>query len=110
MITTEAVTDKDIVDNIIAARNNETEEDEDKEVKETTEPPKKKPTQQTVDAAFEVIHDWIEMTEDTKDIFFSSYQKIHRPVNSAHVRASVLLQSTIIVLLSDCTIVIAMRI
>lgn len=70
MITTEAVTDKDIVDNIIAARKNETEEDEDKEVKETTEPPKKKPTQQTVDAAFEVIHDWIEMTEDKKIYFF----------------------------------------
>lgn len=75
MITTEAVTDKDIVDNIIAARNNETEEDEDKEVKETTEPPKKKPTHQTVDAAFEVIHDWIEMTEDTKDIFFPAIKR-----------------------------------
>lgn len=67
MITTETVTDKDIVDNIIAARNKETEEDEEEEeeVKEITEPPKKKPTLQKVDASLEVIQDWIEMTENT---------------------------------------------
>lgn len=66
VITTEAVSDKDIVDNIIAARHKEAEEDE--EVSEPTEPPKKKPTLQKVDAALEVIQDWIEMTEDTEDL------------------------------------------
>nr|XP_034336051.1 tigger transposable element-derived protein 4 [Crassostrea gigas] len=85
VITTEAVSDKDIVDNIIAARHKEAEE----EVSEPTEPPKKKPTLQKVDAALEVIQDWIEMTEDTEDLL-PSYQKIHRRVTSAQVRASVL--------------------
>lgn len=55
VITTEAVTDKDIMNNIIAARNKGTEEDE--EVKKNMEPPKKKPTLQKVDAALEVIQD-----------------------------------------------------
>lgn len=101
VITTEAVSDKDIVDNIIAARHKEAEEDEEEEVSEPTEPPKKKPTLQKVDAALEVIQDWIEMTEDTEDLL-PSYQKIHRRVTSAQVRASVLVQSTLTALLSDC--------
>uniref|UniRef100_A0A8W8NH82 Uncharacterized protein n=1 Tax=Magallana gigas TaxID=29159 RepID=A0A8W8NH82_MAGGI len=101
MITTEAVSDKDIVDNIIAARHKEAEEDEEEEVSETTEPPKKNPSLQKVDAAPEVIQDWIEMTEDTEDLL-PSYQKIHRRVTSAQVRASVLEQSTLTALLSDC--------
>lgn len=101
VITTEAVSDKDIVDNIIAARHKEAEEDEEEEVSEPTEPPKKKPTLQKVDAALEVIQDWIEMTEDTKDPL-PIYPEIHRRVTSGEVRAAVLVQRALIALLSDC--------
>ncbi|XP_061169489.1 tigger transposable element-derived protein 4-like [Saccostrea echinata] len=95
--STEAMTDRDIVENIIAARAPENEDDSDKE--EPTETARKPPTKQVV-KALELVRDWVEMTENTEDLF-PALQKLERRVTSEDIKSTLLQQSCIKDCLSD---------
>lgn len=87
---------KDIVDNIIAARNRKN-----RSSKRNHGATKEKAFYEESWRPIEIIQDWIEMNEDTEDLL-PSYQEIHRRVTSAQVRATFLVQSFLTALLSDC--------
>ena len=92
---------KDIVNSIIAARSKENEEESEEEEEEESDLPRKKPSNTEDRAALDVLQRWIEMSENTEDLYLG-IQKIDRRLNAEELKSTMLHQTCITQFFGDC--------
>ena len=99
--TAETSTEKDIVESIRASRSKENEEESEEEEDEESDLPRKKPSNTEARAALDVLQRWIEMSENTEDLY-PGIQKIDRRLNSEELKSTMLQQTCITQFFGDC--------